>query len=298
MVVLWFKKDLRLTDNPALVASVETAFRHSYPLLCLYIYENSVIRAEDFSRRHLLFLNDCLQELQTDLRQYNQELWINQGEVVETLRRIHCWHPITHLFSHQETGNAITYRRDLNVIEWVNAHKISWRELPQNGVVRRLATRDGWAKQWAIRMRRDPLTIPDKFPQLPKGADRLLGTQILTAETWDLTSDGETALQTGGSRQGIELLDSFLNLRGQDYTRAMSSPITAYDACSRISPYLTYGAISVREAYQEGCERKLDLKLMKAEKSMPAADLKLWNSALRSFLGRLRWHCHFIQKLE
>ncbi|MEM6884674.1 MAG: FAD-binding domain-containing protein, partial [Verrucomicrobiota bacterium] len=82
------------------------------------------------------------------------------------------------------------------------------------------------------------------------------------------------------------------------YTRAMSSPITAYDACSRISPYLTYGAISVREAYQAGCERKMDLKLMKAEKSMPAADLKLWNSALRSFLGRLRWHCHFIQKLE
>ena len=25
---------------------------------------------------------------------------------------------------------------------------------------------------------------------------------------------------------------------------------------------------------------------------------KEWQSALRSFLGRLRWHCHFIQKLE
>ncbi len=298
MVILWLKKDLRLSDHPALAAAVDTAYQRACPLLCLYLYENNVIEAEDFSRRHLLFLNDCLNELQSDLRKYGQELWLERGEAIEILNRLQRWHPITHIYSHQETGNAITYRRDLEVKDWVHTHKIIWQELPQNGVVRRLATRDGWAKQWAIRMRKDPLALPEELPRMPGNAGRILRNQILAPEIWHLTSDGETDLQKGGSRQGMKLLDSFLTRRGQHYTRAMSSPVTAYDACSRISPYLTYGAVSVREAYHAGCERKMDLKLMKAEKTMPARDLKLWNAALRSFLGRLRWHCHFIQKLE
>ena len=257
-----------------------------------------MIAAEDFSRRHLLFLNDCLLELRTGLREYGQDLWIARGEVVEVMHKLHRQHAITHIFSHQETGNAITYSRDLELMEWVQNHKIDWQELPQNGVVRRLGTRDGWAKQWAIRMQQQALAIPRQFPPMPEGIGGVVANKILSPELWNLTSDGETQLQKGGSRVAKELLDSFLHARGQNYTREMSSPVSAYDACSRISPFLTYGAISVREAYQLGCERKSDLKRMKAEKTMSATDLKLWNSALRSFLGRLRWHCHFIQKLE
>ena len=68
----------------------------------------------------------------------------------------------------------------------------------------------------------------------------------------------------------------------------MSSPVTAFDSCSRISPYLAYGCISVRETYQyaEKIKRSLGLKN------------SLWKRSINSFTGRLRWHCHFIQKLE
>ncbi|MEM6600439.1 MAG: deoxyribodipyrimidine photo-lyase/cryptochrome family protein [Verrucomicrobiota bacterium] len=298
MIVLWFKKDLRLHDHPALCAAVDAAHANQCPLLCLYIYEDQVIHAEDFSRRHLVFINDCLAELQASLREIGQELWTARGEVVEIMHRLHQNYPILHIFSHQETGNAITYRRDIQVKEWGQKQKIAWQELPQNGVVRCLRTRDGWARQWASRMRQELLDVPEKFPQVPQGLDQLLDRSLRSPVSFDLSSDGERQLQRGGSRPAFELLDSFLQRRGKHFTRDMSSPVTAYDACSRLSPYFTYGAISVREAYQLGCDRKLDLKVMKAEKSMPAADLKLWNSALRSFLGRLRWHCHFIQKLE
>ena len=72
----------------------------------------------------------------------------------------------------------------------------------------------------------------------------------------------------------------------------MSSPVTAFESCSRLSPHLAFGTISIREAFLSLEKRIQELK------AIPAKDRGNWVRALRSFGGRLRWHCHFIQKLE
>ena len=63
---------------------------------------------------------------------------------------------------------------------------------------------------------------------------------------------GQTApdIQRGGRKKAYAILESFLYQRGFDYRTQMSSPLTAYDACSRISPHLTYGTMSIREVYR------------------------------------------------
>ena len=45
---------------------------------------------------------------------------------------------------------------------------------------------------------------------------------------------------TGGSDEAHRVLDSFLNARGRYYSTEMSSPLTADESCSRISPYLSF----------------------------------------------------------
>jgi deoxyribodipyrimidine photo-lyase len=60
--------------------------------------------------------------------------------------------PFTHLFSHEETGPGWSYTRDLAVADWCRSQGVSWTELPQTGVVRRLRSRTGWAGRWAQRM--------------------------------------------------------------------------------------------------------------------------------------------------
>ncbi len=296
MNLLWFKRDLRINDHPAMYAAVKHSLKCGTSLCCVYVYEDSVIEGADVSRRHLLFINDCLRELSLMLEERGQHLFLLRGEVVDIFNRWHERSPIHHIWSHEETGNAKTYARDLAVGAWCRQHKILWTELPQNGVVRRLGCRDGWANQWAARMKPEVVAVPERLPPKPSGIEEDVG--LISPYCFGKTTDGETDLQQGGSRYAYSLLESFLSERGQSYTSSMSSPVTAFDACSRISPYLTYGAISVREAYHSALERKEQLKRMKAEKHITAADSKLWNSALRSFLGRLRWHCHFIQKLE
>ncbi|MCG7860542.1 hypothetical protein MD537_26400, partial [Flavihumibacter sediminis] len=82
--------------------------------------------------------------------------------------------------------------------------------------------------------------------------------------------------------------ESFLQQRGEQYQRAMSSPVEGVSACSRLSPYLAWGALSMREVAQANEARR---------RALPPAE-KTWRKSLRSFSGRLHWHCHFIQKLE
>jgi deoxyribodipyrimidine photo-lyase len=93
-------------------------------------------------------------------------------------------------------------------------------------------------------------------------------------------------LTPGGERAAWATLESFLGGRGRDYRRAMSSPLTAADGCSRLSAHLAFGTISMRCVHQA-----TDARIA----STPDRGLAY---ALRGFASRLRWHCHFMQKLE
>jgi deoxyribodipyrimidine photo-lyase len=90
----------------------------------------------------------------------------------------------------------------------------------------------------------------------------------------------------------LNLLSSFLNRRGALYHREMSSPLTAEEACSRLSVHLAYGTVSMREVAQATWSRMAEVR------AMPTGTRGSWSTALRAFVGRLHWHCHFMQKLE
>jgi deoxyribodipyrimidine photo-lyase len=95
--------------------------------------------------------------------------------------------------------------------------------------------------------------------------------------------------QDAGEQAAWRALHSFLAGRANNYRRAMSSPLSAHDGCSRLSAHLAFGTISMRSVHQatEGAIR--DYQAM-GERGLAYA--------LRGFAGRLRWHCHFMQKLE
>ena len=52
--------------------------------------------------------------------------------------------------------------------------------------------------------------------------------------------------QKGGENYANELLDSFLEKRYLKYSKLMSSPISAEQSCSRLSPHLSFGTISIK----------------------------------------------------
>ncbi|NBU78264.1 MAG: deoxyribodipyrimidine photo-lyase/cryptochrome family protein [Sphingomonadaceae bacterium] len=280
--VLWFKRDLRLADHAALCAAAAAG-----PVLPLFIVEPEYWALPDTSYRQWEFWRGCVADLAEAIRAQGGTLCIAKGDAVTVLEALRQQHGAFTLWAHEETGNGWTYVRDRRVKRWAKTHGIAWHEQRQFGVLRGPGlNRDIWAGQWETLMRQPLLG-------LPKVHWAATDTELLpNSESLGLMPDGIQHLQQPGREVGIALLTSFLHARGQNYTREMSSPVTAEAACSRLSPYLTYGALSMREVFQ-AAERRLTALTLSSDKQRAG-----WAQSMRSFIARLHWHCHFIQKLE
>ncbi|KJZ17116.1 FAD-binding domain-containing protein [Loktanella sp. S4079] len=277
MQIVWFKRDLRVTDHRALAMAAEVG-----PVLPLYIVEPELWRQPDASYRQWAFVAETLSELRVDLARIGQPLVIRSGTAIDVLTELKKRLGSIALWSHEETGNGWTYQRDLMVAAWCRDQGVPWREVQNHGVWRRLKSRNGWSAQWDALMKRSVSSVPRLAPiDLDVGG-------VPSASDLGFEDDRCTERQVGGRRAGIERLDSFLNQRGEFYQSAMSSPVEGATACSRLSPYLAWGALSIREVTQATQARRRALPPMAKE----------WRKSLRSFSGRLHWHCHFIQKLE
>jgi deoxyribodipyrimidine photo-lyase len=287
--VVWFKRDLRVRDHRPLAEAARRG-----PVLGLYVYEPPLWTADDAHAGHLRFVNESLDALADALAARGGRLLRLVGELPEVLDRVHAALPFAVLWSHEETGNLLSYRRDQRVQRWCRRAGVAQVELPQNGVVRRLDSRDGWAGRWARRMGAPLVPAPRRLhaPDLPavlRDAGRV-GPSVL-----GMRSQPRPGQAPGGEDTGWQVLRSFLKERGVDYRAAMASPRTAWDGCSRVAPHLAWGTLSVRQVHQATVRRQQDVAL--ARRRGVACDPR-WTKSLEAFQGRLRWHCHFMQRLE
>ncbi len=297
--LVWFKRDFRLADHGALAA----AARHG-PVLCVAIVEPSLWAQPDAARQHYAFMLESARELHAALRRLGGRLHLMVGEAVAVLDRLHAAAPFAALYSHEETGNGASYARDRAVAAWCRARGVRWHEVPQFGVVRRLADRDRWQAAWEAQVAAPQAVLPAglSFAMLPAAlqlTDAAAGPTDCVAEGAIVAVRAPEAIvlgldpfqpprrQQGGRRAALDALASFLDARSGQYRGGISSPLKAPTACSRLSPYLAWGCLSLRELVQATRARIAEL---------PEGDRR--RAGLSAFVSRLYWHCHFIQKLE
>ena len=275
-VLVWFKRDLRVADHPALALAAGMG-----AVLPVYIVEPEYWSLPDTSARQWAFAEDCLTDLRAALGDLGAPLAVRVGDAVGVLAGLCRAHRISRIVSHEETGNLWTFARDRRVRAWARGAGIDWVELPQSGVVRRLTGREGWAGLRDGFMARATEEVPALagVPGAEPGA-------IPTARMLRLADDRCLHRQAGGRARGLATLDSFLTSRGQPYRAAMSSPLTGERASSRLSPHLALGSLSVREVAQATAARQAE---------RPGGG---WGGSLASFQSRLAWRDHFMQKLE
>lgn len=269
--VVWFKRDLRVHDHRPLVDAAQRG-----PVLPLYIVEPDTVHASaDHDDRHWTFARECLVDLRTSLSALGAPLIVRVGEAVEVLERLHREVGFVRLRAHEETGNLATFARDRAVAAWARSRRVDFHETPQVGVVRRLQDRDDW---WSLREHRmaEPVLPPP---------DHLTGVDLEEGEIPAATTVDGIVRQLGGERHGRRRMMEFLAGEARGYETKLSSPLTAWDGCSRLSPHLAYGTVSIHE---------LDRR---TRAGRGRADTELRRS-LEAFGERLAWHDHFIQKLE
>ena len=275
--LVWFKRDLRWQDHAALAqASRLGAVR------CIYVIEPELWLQPDAALQHFEFVRESLEALDEALRAQGGGLEIHVGELPDVLSRMWQDSPFARLHSHQETGNGWTYARDLRVAAWCKSHHVAWHEQAQFGVVRGLKNRNLWQAAWEKHMAAPMQDVgPLRFwSDTPARNFEMHAPEHLT--------HNPALRQRGGRPLALTTLHSFLNVRSLGYRGGISSPLTAPDACSRLSAYLAWGCISMREVVQHTRAHIAQLP--------PSATRH--RAGLSAFISRLYWHCHFIQKLE
>ena len=290
--VLWFKRDLRVHDHEALMRAVAAG-----PVLPIYILEPDLWAQPDMSLRHFQFLRGSLMSLSQALSALGMQLITKIGDVACVLSELYEECPFTALWSHYETWNQWARERDLRVSQWCDEHGVSWHQPRQNGVLTRAENRASWNRKWQRFMRSQTAPAPavEQVQALPARAMTITSVSLPSPLAWGLTLDQPCQLLPSGRYAGIEMLNDFLTYRCQYYLEQLATPLTSQATCSRLSVYLSFGLLSIREVYQQVQQR---LCLLRQDDALLCEDRQIWIKSLRAFSHRLRWHCQFIQKLE
>ena len=275
---MWFKRDLRFTDHePLFIAQQE-----NIPLLLVYFFEPSIMACDDADARHWRFVYESLQEMKSKLNAVTAKIYYFHNEVQTIFEHLSTVYEVKTVFSHQEIGNKVTFDRDIVMQSFFDDHKILWKQSQLHGVIRKLRSKVDWDKCWEETMRAIPKMIDlntFKFENLDRDFYQKLKGKALSSE---ITQRNEN-FQQGGEYWAWRYLQSFAKERHVNYSKHISMPSLSRKGCSRLSPYLTYGNISMRMVYQYTNE---------FYQTSPNKE------AMLNFVSRLHWHCHFMQKFE
>ena len=275
MNIVWFKRDLRWFDHVPLFEAI----RSGEPTVCIFPVEPILIDSEHYSNRHWKFMFECAEELNQKLQEHGSALYILHGNIIDILSEFKQECGTFQLRSHMETGIDLTFQRDIAVGKWCKENNIVWNESPQQAVQRGRKNRKDWSVEWDRFMYDQIKTIDLTQLKSIQLSQSIANAFLLTLKV----SQEHVGMQKGGRSKGLRYLQSFLEKRNVNYGRHISKPAESRTSCSRLSPYLAWGALSLREVVQATVIRMQDLK---------------YKRNLANFKSRLHWHCHFIQKLE
>jgi deoxyribodipyrimidine photo-lyase len=270
--VVWFKRDLRLEDH----APMAYAAQAKLPTLLLCCFEPSQLNAPVSDIRHWRFIYSSINDLNKQLLPFQASVFTSNKEVKETFIDLLKNFKIIQVLSYCETGLQLSYQRDKDLQLFFNHEKIKWIEFQYAGVKRGRLNRSKWIEQWY------------EYMESTWDTADLSKMQFINLEIEDLRLDpGITEpnknFQPGGTFYARHYLQTFLNERSKQYNKSISKPLASRTGCSRLSPYLAWGNLSLRQVYQQ---------------TQIAASTKNHKWQLNSFASRLRWHDHFIQKFE
>ena len=242
------------------------------------LLEPSLVADTHYSNRHWKFVNDSIECMNSTLQTFGVKLHFIFEEAESFFERMIEEYDIDTVFTHEETGILKTFKRDIALERMFKKNGIEWVESQCNGVIRGKQNRATWTKDWDHFMHAD---LQQPALNELKAAD--VSSFQYRPATEFIDQNLGAAFQKGGEKSAQETMNSFFEERHKTYSKHISKPHESRIACSRLSPYIAWGNLSIRQVFQRYLlERKSPEKRFQ----------------LDFFASRLHWHCHFIQKFE
>ncbi|MBM7604919.1 deoxyribodipyrimidine photo-lyase [Metabacillus crassostreae] len=276
--VVWFKRDLRIHDHRPLFEASKLG-----EVLPIYIVEPSFWEKEDMSLRHYQFVQESLVELSRELSDVGGKLFVAIAEMEDVLDSIYETLGDFRLLAHEEHGTSVTLFRDNQIRQWMSKRGLSFLEYQNFGVERGPQPRSSFQKNWESFIAQGLVPTPRQL-MIPEEIPEILSNSVEKLAKYHIQGEPIRFGQQGGESKALETLESFLENRHKNYNSNLSKPLQSTASCSRLSPYLAWGNISLRYVVtktREAMEQNIDSK-----------------KQLETFLSNLQLHCQLVQKIE
>jgi deoxyribodipyrimidine photo-lyase len=259
-VIFWFRRDLRLTDNTALNAAVESGS----PVIPLFILDPNLLCGERFSLRRLAFMLQGLRSLDRDLHKQGGRLHIRHGKPAEELTALIREIGATALYFNSDYSPYACQRDDIleQTLE-IPAHRFSDQLIHAPDEITK-----GDGKPYSVftPFRNVWETLPKTLPETTRLNGRFFNSEILqvtpipSLADLDFRDNIELPLEAGEAPAKTRL-EAFVSRSLLKYAeirnRLIPNPfdqsatlLGSPDGTSFLSPYIRFGMISPRQLYQ------------------------------------------------
>ena len=273
--IVWLKRDIRSQDQEPLFK----AERAGIPYIIVYLFEPTFMEYADTSIRHLQFVYHSISALNKTLAPFKRRVDVFYEEASKVFTYLKECFEINSIFSYRESGTHSTWLRDKKMTVFCLKNKIDWQESQRDGILRGIKNRNSWNKQWHTAMHQ-PL-IQNHYTECQE--KQIEHTFLLPESLKAQLQEYPKQYQPAGEQNAWRYLKSFAEQRGFNYQKHISKPSLSRKSCSRLSPYLAWGNLSIKQAFQFIGTHPNGTNNSRAFSAM---------------LTRLHWHCHFIQKFE
>jgi len=248
--IVWFRRDLRLADNPALTAACAAHER----ILPLYVHAPDEEGAWAPGAASRWWLHRSLDALSAALKREGGKLHIRAGDTLSNL-----------VAACREVGATTVYWNRCYEPALIERDKRIKTALREQGIEPKSFNAALWVEPWQVATQQngpyrvftpfwrsvrprlapdEPLAVPKLRFAAAKGGAKLAALELRPRIRWD---QGLQETWTPGEQGALEALDLFADDALNGYARLRDLP--ARHGTSRLSPHLHFGEISPRQIH-------------------------------------------------
>jgi len=257
--LVWFRNDLRLADNPALIAGLGSG----RPVIPLYILDEETPDIRPMGAASRWWLHHSLLSLDASLRSLGSRLILRRGPAERVLEEVAAEYDASAVYWNR-AYDAGSRERDERARRALQARKVIAEGLKANLLYEpsEVKTATGGSFKLFTAFWRACRELPSPTAGLPAPktlpAPKKWGTSDIVAD-WKLLptapdwAGGMRASWTPGEAAATQRLSSFLDTALANYRQARDLP--AVPATSRLSPHLAFGELSPRQIWRAATTR-------------------------------------------
>lgn len=238
VVVYWFRRDLRLTDNTAL----SEALRSGLEVLPLFIFDDEILQELEVDDPRVYFIYEELEKIHHSLREYGSGLTVLKGKPLDIWKKLIHEHSIGSVYVNSDY-EPYAIQRDENVHQLLKSNTIGFYSCKDQVIFEKneILKKDGL-----------PYTVftPYKNAWLREFNVNGIGAPPIPKLNNFLPSENQmpSLAQLGLSKSMIKVRDYDLSA-ASGY--AQSRNIPSLDSTSYLSPHLRFGTVSIRQVIRE-----------------------------------------------